>query len=221
MRKNQIFGSILTLSLAFIISTACFSPALASAQYHNHANGGGAVIIDIANHQPPIKITVVHYDGGDQEVGDYLEISTWQYIVPLGRSVWATVALVTDSPSIAAFSKDFVFKGLPGVPVTIMLVKQCQLQVFRICNIVSAYWTTSIVSPSVTLPPGLLLFNGYGSVQTNHLVHILPNGVSITFDVVGYAAHASFVCRAWNYYGTVGDETTTMNIGLDSWISHT
>ena len=220
MRKKQFFGIIMTLSLLFIVSAACFSPVLASVTYHEHANGSAEVIIDIADHQPPFKITVVHFNGGDHGVGDYLEISTYQYIPQLGRSVWATDAVVTDNPSIAAFFTDFVFKGLPGVPVTVLLVKQCQLQVFRICKTISAYWTVSIASPSVTLPPGCLLFNGYGSIQTNHIVEKLPNGVTITFDTVGYAAHASLICPSWKYFGAVGDESTKISISVDTTLSH-
>ena len=220
MSKKLILGTILTLSLAFIVSASCVAPAFASWAYHDHANGNGAAVIDILDHQPPIKIAVNHFDGGDHGVGDYLEISTLQFIPQLNRYVWASVAIVTDSPSIAAFSKDFVFKDLPGSPVTILLVKHFQLQVFRISKTVSAYWMLPIVTPTVTLPPGYLMFRGYGDVQTNHLVHNLPNGVSITFDTVGYSAYASFVCPAWKYFGSVGDETTTMSISLDSWISH-
>jgi hypothetical protein len=220
MKKKIILETILTLFLAFTVSAACIAPAFASVTYYDHSNGNGEVIINITDHQPPVKITVNHFDRGDHGVGDFLELATWQYIPPLGRYVWATEAIVTDNPSIAAFAKDFVFKGLPGAPVTVLLVKQCQLQVYRICKTVSAYWTQPIVTPTITLPPGYLLFRGYGNVQTNHFVHDLPNGVSITYDTVGYAAHATFVCPSWMFFGSVGDETTTMSISLDSWKSH-
>jgi hypothetical protein len=220
MMKKLIKGTVLTLSLVIIVVSACFAPAFGSVTYYQHANRSGEVIIDIAGHQPPIMVSVVHLDGGDHGVADFLEVSTYQYIPPLGRSVWATVAVVTDSPSMATFFKDFIFKGLPGTPITILLVNHCQLQVSKVCKTVFAYWTESIVTPTVTLPPGCLLFRGYGFAQTDHKVENLPNGVTITFDTVGYAAHATFVCPSWKYCGPVGDETTTMYIAEDTWISH-
>ena len=220
MAKKKFLGIILTLSLAFIVSTACFSPVFASVTYYDHASADGKTLIDIQGHQPAIQIVVVHNNYGDHGVGDFLEISTYQYIPQLGRSVWATVAVVTDSPSRADFFKNFVFAGLPGVPVTVLLVKPCELQVFRIGKIVSAIWTVPITSPQLTLPPGCMLFRGYGCAQNGQTVHNLPNGVTLTNDEVGFAAHATLVCPAWKYCGSVGDESTRIGTNIDMWVSH-
>jgi len=221
MKNKLIFGTILTLSLAFIVSAACITPAFAQVTYYAHANASGATIIDLPNHQPKTQIVVMHFDRGDHGAGDYLEVSTWQFVPPLGKSVWATVAIVTDSPSIAAFYRDFVFVGLPGVPVAVLLVKQCQLEVFRICKTVSAYWTEPITCPAVILPPGFLLFSGYGSAQTASFVHKLPNGVTLAVNNnVDYSAHAFFSAPAWKYCGPVGDESTTIDTNVDLHISH-
>lgn len=220
MKKKINLGTVLVLSLAFIVSGTCIGPAFASVTYYDHGSAGGFTIIDIADHQPSVLITVVHYDRGDHGVGDYLEVATWQYVPPLGRSVWKTVAVVTDSPTIVAFSKDFVYAGVPGIPVSVQQVKDCQLQVFKIGKIVSAYWTVPIESSALTMPPGLLLLRGYGRVQTDEQVYSLPNGITWTVDAAALKAHATFVCPAWRYFGSVGDESTTANIGLDQWITH-
>jgi hypothetical protein len=220
MNKRLFLGTILTLFLAVIVSTANVFPVLASVTYYDHANGGGRTIIDIADHQPRFQIYVAHYDGGDNGVGDYLEVDLWQYVPQLGKFVWKVVAIVTDSPSIAAFNKDFVYAGLPGVPVTVLLVKHCQLQVYRIGRFVFAYWTEPIATPGITLPPGCLLLRGYGDAQTVHQVFSLPNGVTITVDAETLKAHATLVCPEWKHCGPVGDEGTTMNIGFDQWTTH-
>lgn len=213
---KKFLGIILTLSLVFIVSAACFTPVFAQVTYHEHASAVGATIINLAAHQPAIKIIVAHFDGGDHGVGDYLEMDTLQNI-PGHGSVWATVAIMTDSPSIAALNKDFVYAGLPGAPKNIMLVKHCELEVFRMGKIVFAHWTVPLSTSEVTLPPGCLLFGGYGSTQNNQLVFHLPNGVTLTVDSVGYAAKAGFACPTWKYYGPVGDQSTIVNIA-DSWL---
>ncbi len=219
MRKKQFFGTILTLFLALVVSAACFAPVFAQVAYYEHASGTGATIVNLASHQPAIKIVVAHFDGGDHGVGDYLELDTLQNIPGHGL-VWATVAIMTDSPSIASLNKDFIYAGLPGVPINVILVKHCELEVCRMGKIVFAHWTVPIVTSAVTLPPGWLLFGGYGSIQNRQLVFNLPNGVTLTVDTVGYAANAAFACPTWKYYGPVGDQSTTINIDASWSITH-
>jgi len=219
MKKKSTFGTILALTLAILASAACIAPALAIVTYHAHANGGGVVIIDLANHQPPIQIAVSHYDYGDHGAGDYLEISTYQYVPPLGRSVWVVVAAATDSPTIAAFLKSVVYANLPA-STSIMLLEHCQLQVCRICKTVIAYWTVPITSSKVTLPPGGLVFNGYGSPQTTNELFNLPNGITWSLTVVQIHAHVTFICPTWKFCGPVGSEDTMANLGFDETISH-
>jgi hypothetical protein len=67
------------------------------------------------------------------------------------------------------------------------------------------------------LPPGVLLFKGYGCAQTENLVWHLPNGVTLGIDKVSFAAHATFVCPAWKYCGSLGDAGTTMSTVNDGW----
>ena len=220
MTKKLFLGVILTLSLAFIVSAACFAPVFAQVAYQEHESAAGATIVNLATHQPAIKIIVAHFDGGDHGVGDYLEMDTLQNIPGVG-TVWATVAIMTDSPSIAALNRDVIYAGLPGAPKNVMLVKHCELNVCRMGKIVFAHWTVPLVTSVVTLPPGWLLFGGYGSIQNNQLVFHLPNGVTLTVDTVGYAANAAFACPTWKYFGPVGDQSTTVNTAASWLITHT
>ncbi len=217
-KRTLRLGTVLALSLAFVFSAACFAPAFAQVSYHDHASALGHTFINIANHQPQIQLVVVHFDGGDHGVGDYLEMDTLQSI-PGHGNVWVPVAIITDSPSIAAFNKDFLYKGLPNAN-NILLVKHCELQVYRIGKTVLAYWTIPVISPVVTLPPGCLLFKGYGCAQTDQLVFHMPNGVTLTVDSVALAAHATFVCPVWKYCGNVGDGGTGISIADDWWTTH-
>lgn len=207
------------LSLAFILSVACFAPVFAQVAYHEHASALAVTIVNLATHQPAIQIVAAHFNGGDHGVGDFLEIDTLQDI-PGHGTVWATVAVMTDSPSIAALNKDFIYAGLPGVPVKVVLVKDCELEVCRIGKIVFTHWTMPLATSALTLPPGLLLFGGYGSTQNNQRVFHLPNGVTLTVDAVGYAANAAFACPTWKYYGPVGDQSTTVKIAASWLITH-
>jgi hypothetical protein len=219
MRKKQILGTILTLSLIFIVSATCFAPVAASVPYYAHASTSGATIINIPDHQPPIQVVAIHFDGGDHGVGDYLEVSTLQNI-PGHGNVWVPIAVVTNSPSIAAFYRDFVFAGQPTAN-NIQLVKHCELQVCGIGKIVSVNWMKPIASPELTLPPGCLLFRGYGPAQTVQSVFHLPNGVTLTVDKnANFDAHATFVCLSWKYCGPVGNEGTTISRDVDLSVSH-
>jgi hypothetical protein len=219
MKKKLTLGTILALSLVLIVSAAYIAPALAQETSYSHACALGVTLIDIPNHQPPIVVTVGHYDGGDHGVADYLELSTSQYVPQLGTTMWVTKAVMTDNPSTATFLRDFVFANLPG-NVNILLVKSCQLQVYRIGKTVLAYWTVPLTSDQATLPAGVLMFKGYGSTQTAHQVWSLPNGWTLTQDSVGFAAHATLVCPSWRFCGTVGDENTKIGIDVDIGATH-
>jgi len=219
MKKKLTFGTILALTLAILSLAACIAPALATVTYYGNTNGGGVVIIDLSNHQPAIQIAVSHYDKGDHGAGDYLEISTYQYIPPLGKSVWAVVAVATDSPTIAAYLKNVVYANLPA-SANIILLQHSQLQVFRICKTVIAYWTVPVTLSTFVLPPGGLIFSGYGSPQTANELFSLPNGITMSLTVALIHAHVTFVCPTWRYCGSVGSEDTMASLGFDETISH-
>jgi hypothetical protein len=222
MKRRLILGTVLAMSLAFIVSVACVAPAFAGMTYYDHMNVGVKTVIDIACHQPRFLIIVGHFDGGDHGVGDWLDIEMWTHVVipPIvDEWMWTSVAIVTDSPSIADFQKNVLWAGLPTAN-NVRLVKSCELQVCKMGKTVLAYWTVPIVSPAVTLPPGCLLFKGYGCAHPEQLVFPLPTGVTLTIDMAKvFAAHATFVCPAWKYCGPVGDEGTCIEIDCDWWVT--
>ena len=211
--SKKVLGVVLALSLAFIVFSACFAPAFASVTYYDHVSAVGSAVIDIGRHQPRFQIYAAHLDRGAHAVADYLEVDLWTDIgLPIGP-VWLPFAIVTNGPSLFAFNKNFIYVGLDTANV-VQLVKNCELLVYRIGKIVIVYWTVPLVTPAITVPPGGLVLNGYGSAQTAQLAIPLPNGVTLTIDdKAEYAAHATFVCPAWKFCGSVGDQNTM--IGMD------
>ena len=90
MSKKLILGTVLTLSLAFIVSASCVAPAFALWAYHDQAPMETEQrLLDRVHHQPPIKIAVNHFDGGDHGDVRLSEISALQFIPQLNRYVWA------------------------------------------------------------------------------------------------------------------------------------
>lgn len=212
--NRKILLTVMALALAIMFTGV--APTFAQVTYRlPHGSADGVTVIDIAGHQPPMQIIVVHYDG----CGDELEVSIWVTISTPGGTIstWAPVAIVSDSPSVVAFWTN-VWAGphgmFPGIEGNIRLVKSWQLQVCRIGKNVLAYWTV----PIAMLPPGCLLFKGYGCAQTENLVWNLPNKVTLEVDKVFFAAHATFVCPSWKYCGPVGLSTdTSMSTVNDVW----
>jgi hypothetical protein len=219
MRKIRSV-TISFLCFALIVSAMFLSPASASWTYCDHASASGYATINLPDHQPAITVAVVHYDRGINGVADYLEVDTYSPIMKM----LVPVAIVTDSATTAAFLRDFVYKGLP-VGTNIILVDSSDLQVFRVGTIVLAYWSNPIVgiakvTPAVTLPPGYLLFMGYGIPRSNSLAWNLPNGVTLTMKGTAMSAHAALVCPTWSYYGSVGDDSATIGYNVNQVATH-
>jgi hypothetical protein len=220
MRKKICSLIISVLCIAFISSTAFLSPTSAAVTVYAHASASGFTAINLPDHQPAITIAVQHYDRGDNGAGDYLEVDTYSPVMKIN----VPVAILTDSSATAAFLRDFVYKGLP-IAKNIQLVDRCDLQVCRIGRIVFAYWATTIVgitvvTPPVTLPPGYLLFSGHGNAEKENIVWNLPNGVTLTHESMVSAAHATFVCQTWNFFGSIGNEDTVMGFNINEVATH-
>ncbi|MCW4030304.1 MAG: hypothetical protein NWE92_11730 [Candidatus Bathyarchaeota archaeon] len=212
--------TISLLCFAVILSATFLAPASAAVTYCDHATRSGFATINLPEHQPAITVAVLHYDRGDNGVADYLEVDTYSPIMKM----LVPVAIVTDSEVTATFLREFVYKGLP-VATNIILVDSCDLQVCRVGRMVFAYWSDpivgiSVVTPQVTLPPGGLMFRGYGNAESNNVVWNLPNGVTLSMDSMVFDAHATFVCPTWNYYGPVGDGDTTMGFNVKQVATH-
>jgi hypothetical protein len=219
MRKIRSI-SISMLCFAFIVSATFLAPASASLTYYDHASTSGYATINLSDHQPAITVAVVHYDRGDNGAADYLEVDTYSQIM----GMLVPVAIVTDSPTTAAFLRNFVYKGLP-VSQNIILVDSCNFQVFRVGRIVIAYWSDTVVgiakvTPLVTLPPGCLLFRGAGNAENNNREWNLPNGVTLSMDSMVFDAHATLICPTWDYCGPVGDGDSKMGFNIKQVATH-
>ena len=219
MRKIHSI-TVSVLCFVFIISATFLAPASAALTYCDHASASGHATINLPDHQPGIAVSVLHYDRGDNGAADYLEVDTYSPIMKM----LVPVAIVTDSEVTAAFLRDFVYKGLP-VSTNIISVDSRDLQVFRVGRMVFAYWSDPVVgitkvTPPVTLPPGYLLFMGYGNAKCSSLAWNLPNGVALTLNSMVFTAHAVLVCPTWDYYGSVGDGDAAMGFNINQVATH-
>lgn len=224
MKKN-IIGSVVALSLAFIVSAACVAPALASTDTEHLATTGVA-LVDVSGH-PQIMISFAHFDWGDHGPGN--SIGIWEWFAP--RNGYMIVAWIRNSEPQYEWASELV-KGMPTVT---QQVKPWELQVYRVGKTAMALWTFTIVvpeekwvspagtytTPAVTIPPGCLMLNGYDGVKTGvETAGPYPSGWTGTSPWTGYDAHATFVCPTWHYWGPVG--TTFANfVRIDSTSTYT
>jgi hypothetical protein len=236
MSKKLIRGTILTLSLAFIVLAACIAPAFATTSY-DHSNAAGTTVINITGHQPPIQIEVHHTNRGDHGVRDGIELSLRATLGPLAGK-WIYVAVMTDSQQGYEWEKVLMKNG--AAENNILLVKSWELQVCRIGKTVFVYWTKPLtasitgMSPagipwatvfgasSVTLPPGCLLFSGYGAAQTGTGGPvIMPSGITWSYSYTRFDAHAVFLCPSWHYCGPAEDPSEPSSISTEVTLTYT
>ena len=236
MKSKLALGTILALSLAFIVLATCVTPAFATTSY-DHSNVAGSTVINLADHQPPIQIDVHHNDRGDHGVGDGIDLSLRATMGPLAGK-WIYVAVMTDSLQGYEWAKVLHKKG--ASENNIMLVKPWEIQVCRIGKTAFAYWTkpltasitgnspvgtpwaTILGASSVTLPPGCLLFQGYGDAETGTGgPFTMPSGVTWSYSYTSFDAHATFLCPSWHYCGTVGNPSTPSKIRTEATLTYT
>jgi hypothetical protein len=207
MKKNFVITSTLAVLLVVIVSASSLAPALAQTSVVDHANAAGSAVIEIAG-QPKIRFLVTHFDWGDNGAPrDLIRIFIW--IAPLNKYV--PVAYFTDNSQ----SVDHYKIVIAPYPTAVVLVDKWDIQVFRIGKAVFAYWTVPLVVPeekwgpsvtaAFTIPPGGLIFNGFGDKQTVTEEPYL--GLKCRQDTTwtGYCAHATLICPQWHYFGNVGE----------------
>ncbi len=211
MKKNFATTAIFVLILVVIVSASSIAPALAAEPAVDHSNAVGSAVIDIAG-QPKIRFFVSHFDWGDNGAPrDLIRIFIW--MAPL--NMYAPVAYFTDSSK----SLEHYQLIIAPYPTSLVLVNKWDIQVFRVGKTVFAYWTIPlavpqetwigpagtqpIVTPAFTIPPGGIIFKGFGDVQTGTGT---SSGLkySQTTPWTGYYAHATLVCPKWHYCGDVG-----------------
>ena len=210
MKKNFVISVTLTVFLIIIISASSLAPAFAATIVVDHANAAGDVVINIAG-QPKIRFMVTHFDWGDNGAPrDLVRIFIW--IAPL--NTYAPVAYFTDNSQSVDHYKIIV----APYPTSLVLVDKWDIQVFRVGKAVFAYWTIplvvpeekwvgpsgTMVTPAFTIPPGGIIFKGFGDKQTGTETF---SGLKYTQTTpwTGYYAHATLVCPQWHYFGNVGE----------------
>jgi hypothetical protein len=211
MKKNFVISVTLAVFLVVIVSASSLAPALAASAV-DHANAAGSAVIEIAG-QPKIEFFVTHYDWGDNGAPrDLIRVFIW--MAPLNR--YAPVAYFTDNSQ----SVDHYKIVVAPYPTAVVLVDKWDIQVFRIGKAVFAYWTVPlvvpeekwigpsptppIVTPAFTIPPGGIIFKGFGDKQTGTET---VSGLKYTQTTswTAYYAHATLVCPQWHYCGNVGE----------------
>lgn len=215
MREKPILGTILTLSLAFIVLAACIAPAFALTTHIEHLNAAGTSLIDIPG-QTNIMVVAQHIERSDFYAGSADRIQLMVSAAPSGMGPpFKYVTAYEDNPARFAFSQEVGKGGLTALN----LVGRCQIQVFRICKTVFVYWTVPLVmpatgasplgppTPAVTLPSGCLMLQGYGDAQSfSPSSQAFPlSGWSVKGETTGYSAKATLFCPCWHYWGAVAE----------------
>jgi hypothetical protein len=226
MKKKLILGTILTLSLAFIVSAACVAPAFAVTTHQEHVNAGGQSVIDVPGHTN-IQVAVSHSNWGDFFAGsaDRIQVFVSTGLAPPAPP-FKYVAAYEDNPERIAFSWE--------VGGGAIQLKRGQLQIFRICKTVFIYWTVPLVlpatttnplgppTPAVTLPPGCLVLRGYGDAQVSEIVMPFPlSGWTSKYESTVYNAKATFICPGWHYCGPVSEAFTPTRMVTEGTITWT
>jgi hypothetical protein len=221
MRKKLVLGTLITLSLITLVLAATVNTALAVTTKTEHMKAAGTSLIDVPGH-PKILIVAQHMGQSDFYKGDADRINLFVFFTtPSGGTGLRLVSAYEDNPDRWAFSNQ-VGGGPPG---TRPLVEKWQIQIFRICKTVFVYWTIPLVmpatttTPEVTLPPGFLVFRGYGDAESSGGVVNFPSGWTSTTETTGYDAKATLFCPDWHYWGPAAeaDSAAILTEGTAIW----
>ena len=219
MKKSVSLKASLFLILGLTILATGVAPAFAATTVLDHQTAEGYTHINIPDH--PEMVVYVHHNDWAQSGGprDVFRITMW--FAPLNSFV--PVRYFTDN----AQSVEFYKKLVGPYPVGVDLVKPCDIQVCRLGRTVFASWTISLkvpeikwynpsnpslppyITPAVTIPPGFIIFNGFGDAQAGTITKPTFPGLTYTQTITwtGYDARATFVCPMWHYLGPVGEST--------------
>jgi hypothetical protein len=155
-----------------------------------------------------------HFERSDFYAGSADRIQLMVSAAPSGVGLpFKFVAAYEDNPARFAFSQEVSKGGL----TSINLVGKYQIQIVRICKTVLVCWTVPLImpatqtsplgpaTPAVTLPPGCLVFQGYGDLKSfpPSGQNFPISGWSATSETTGYDAKATLFCSGWHYWGPV------------------
>jgi hypothetical protein len=208
---KKVNGRIFRIAIVVIAAamlTVSVNMAFATTTYYDFMTAGGQCVIDVPG-QPPIYFLAWHM------TGNYYSGSADRLMVYVGPS-FVPVAGWENKPARYAFS---ISLGMTGF--TTYLVKPWEIGSFRIDKTSVTYWTIPLVipattsTPAVTIPPGLLVFNGHDGLQYGTLGgSIGTKGWSFSLVNYYYDATVTLFCPGWHFLGTVGAASTWGPYGL-------
>jgi hypothetical protein len=206
MNRKAIIG--IGLSLAFAVLAASISTALAVTTFTEHVNAGGTTRIFVPGH-PEIMLVADHGDISPYGPTDRIQIYVSANPTGFGGPFRPVVAY-EDNPDRIVFSQSLSTGIIQNV------VKPGHIQVLRVGenNTIMVHWNIPLVAPAttpsgpylatpaVTIPPGKLVFQGYGDAK-------IGSGTTIPYPPSGWSAYVTtptyyyatvtFFCQGWDY----------------------
>jgi hypothetical protein len=204
--KKAVLGIFVTL-VALAMFAANINTAFASTTNVDYERAGASCIIVVPESGTWIRLSI-----GGQMYGNYYsgKADRIQIYVRTGgpdsAPTWKSVSAYEDNPTRCAFSA-----GLGVASEVEHLVKPWQIGVYKLCDTVVVYWAIPLVclasdapnpTPAVTIPPGIIMFKGYGDIVSPAAVGPLNFGTAgwtIAYSQHYYYATATFFCQDWNY----------------------
>jgi hypothetical protein len=203
VKGKLILVSVLTL-LMFVSSLNLVSATTTNV---DNENAGASCIIVAPGSNTWVRLAIAGQMHGNYYSGTADRI---QIYVRTGGSdtapTWKTVSAYEDNPTRCAFSA-----GLGVASEVEHLVKPWQIGVYKLCDTVVVYWTIPLVclstdapnpTPAVTIPPGIIMFKGYGDIVSPAAVGPLNFGTAgwtIVYTQHYYFAEANFFCWDWHF----------------------
>jgi hypothetical protein len=206
MNKKAVFGMGLSLFFAFLVISV--NSAFAVTTFTEHVSAGGAVRVYVSGH-PEIMLVIDRCDSSPYGPSDRIQMWVSANETGFGGPFRPVVAY-EDNPVRSVFSVSLKTGIMQNV------VKPGQIQVLRVgkSSTIMVHWNIPLVAPAlpaqgrmipatpaVTLPPGKLVFQGYGepysgSGQSRYPAANINASIS---TAERYDATVTFFCQSWNY----------------------
>jgi hypothetical protein len=206
VRKAVLVIAIALMGLATL--TANINIVLSETTYTEPDHAGGNCIIDVPGYTMIRLLFTGHatsdyYDGKADRI--QVNVHTGQF-TPAGLPVFKAVSAYEDNPTRNLFSIGLVTGQVQN------LVEPGQIQILRVGknNTIMVHWNIPLFAPAtgganptpeVTVPPGMLLLQGYGEALSGStaLTAIGNTGWKYSTESTYYSAKATFFCEEWNY----------------------
>jgi hypothetical protein len=204
--KKVVLGIFVTL-VAVAVLASSIGGAFATTTNVDYERAGASCIIVVPESNIWVRLAVSGQMHGNYYSGKADRIQIYVRTGGLDTSpTWKSVSAYEDNPTRSAFSA-----GLGVASEVQNVVKPWQIGVIRICKTVVVYWTIpleclatggSSPTPAVTIPPGMLVLQGYGDIispATVGPVSFGTTGWTIAYTQHYYSATATLFCHDWNY----------------------